>query len=200
MWTALGTAAALALPGSAAALPAIPPRTVPPAPARDAFAPLARETLDPSFADLTVAGDLWSLRPGRTGTAFVNVGNGGPAEALRPVLTITLPRELTAVDTSGCRQAASSLSPEGVTTITCRWRRIAPADHRLVPLKLKAAKLRRSDAGLARPKILLQVESQTPELLEEDNSAAFRVRIQPLLPDPEKAPPAKDDPAAEDER
>ncbi|WP_157963781.1 hypothetical protein [Actinocorallia populi] len=198
IWTALWSAAALALPGTAAALPAALPETVPPVPARDAFATadpawLDPARLDPSSADLTVAGDLWSLRPGRTGTAFVNVANGGPAEAVRPVLTVTLPKELTATDTSGCRRAASSLSPEGVTTITCRWKRIGSAGHRLVPLELKAARLRESDAASARPRIALQVDSQTPELTEEDNRAAFRVRIRPLLPDPPQRPPTKAD-------
>ncbi|GAA2722475.1 hypothetical protein [Actinocorallia aurantiaca] len=191
-WPAFAAAAALALPGTALALPGrTPPVTVPPAPARHEFASF--EPPDPASADLTVVGGLWSLRPGGAETAYISVANGGPAEARRPVLTVTLPKELTAADTSGCRQAASSLSPEGVTTITCRWKRIRPAGHRLVPLKLQAARLRRSDAGLARPKVLLQVASATPELAEEDNRDSFRVRIQPLLPDPPERPPTKAD-------
>lgn len=189
--TALLSVAALALPGTATALPRALPGTVPPVPARG-LSPAAVSP-DPDSADLTVVGGLWSLRPGRKGTAFVNVANGGPASAVRPVLTVTLPRELTATDTSGCRQAASSLAPDGVTTITCRWRRIGPAGHRLVPLELRAARLRRSDAGLARPKVDLQVESKTPERVKEDNFGDFRVRIQPLLPDPPERPPTKAD-------
>ncbi|MEO3782159.1 hypothetical protein ABGB12_02430 [Actinocorallia sp. B10E7] len=184
---ALWSAAALALPGTATALP----ETVPPAPARNAFEHV--EPPDPASADLTVVGGLWSLRPGKTGTAYISVANGGPAEARNPVLTVALPKQLSASDTSGCRQAASSLTPQGTTTITCRWRRIKPVDHRLVPLKLKAARLRKSDAPLSRPKVTLQVTSETPELLEKDNQDSFTVRIRPLLPDPPKPPPSKAD-------
>jgi hypothetical protein len=127
----------------------------------------------------------------------VNVANGGPARAVRPVLTVTLPRELTATDTSGCPQAASGITPEGVTTITCRWKAIAPVEYRTVRLELQAARLRKSDAALARPEVVLRVESETPDPVEEDNLDAFRVRIRPLLPDPPEAPAAEAGPSEE---
>jgi hypothetical protein len=169
--TALLCAAALSLPGAAAALPSGLPGTVPPAPARGVL-PEAAEP-DPASADLTVSGGL------------------------RTLLTVTLPRELAATDTSGCRRAASSLTPEGATVITCRWKGIDPVDHRTARLELQAARLRQSDAALAHPEVVLRVESETPDPVEEDNRDAFRVRIQPLLPDPREAPPPEAGPSAE---
>ncbi len=166
----------------ATALTALP-RTVPPAPARPGTEVVMP---DPGSADLTVVGGLWSLRPGGTGTAFISVANGGPATAQEPSLTIVLPRELSATGTTGCRQATSSLSPERVTTIVCHWKRIVPADYRLVALKLKAARLTADDADRARPQVKLEVASRTPEAFEDDNFGSFRVRIQPLAPAPAK--------------
>jgi len=193
--TVLLCAAALSPPGTAAALPSGLPGTVPPAPARGVL-PEAAEP-DPASADLTVSGGLRTLRPGQKAALSVNVANGGPARAVRPVLTVTLPRELAATDTSGCRRAASSLTPEGATVITCRWKGIDPVDHRTARLELQAARLRQSDAALAHPEVVLRVESETPDPVEEDNRDAFRVRIQPLLPDPREAPPPEAGPSAE---